>query len=661
LYYREFLNGTCSGPVTATGNLAGTAVNRTDILPNKTYCWYVKATNGASKSTYSTTWKFSTLPDPDITNYSVDNPNLCNGSNISGRTDNPKANNPIKIVMRVQDTTSDFANGINNFQTLNVIVLPQSVQNSTYASQTVIEPQGVPYLGFQATNLNSGTISFASLDNGTVPRYGATSTSGNLGNGAGTATLLGLNTANGTKVVKVSNNELEITWQIRFENTYATAPLNVYLMATANIAGTVVSQDSDTLGNVLLRYTKTGTWQTDMQSPTAIVGNPSVTGPGTFTVKWTGNDTSTGNTGITTYGSYCYVNGSSGMVLTDTTLVQNINLPNSAVGYPSPSNCLITAANQGNHGYSLNTNGGSGTVNFKLHVEDGACNPSESTQGLDNLKAWIITADGLTHATGGFNGFVIQNVPNLQGIVPNLDDDAYLSTYSLISGNTQIVGGRQSKNNYYVTSYTNLGKDPPPISGQTNWFDYLYKLASASTAVQAKNLTTMGGSISGALGISSASEGYFVVNGSLTVNSGAVCDAKVGIFVTGNLTINPSLTRYPGNGCVFIVKGDITIGTGTRKTASGLPAGSYAAYDEVHAFLVTNGKFSTTLDSFGATEIPDGLYVHGGVVAKTIDLKRDLGTTQNPGQPAEVFDYDPYYANDFRNIFASNSFSIRSQ
>src|SRR6185369_16880028 len=98
------------------------------------------------------------------------------------------------------------------------------------------------------------------------------------------------------------------------------------------------------------------------------------------------------------------------------------------------------------------------------------------------------------------------------------------------------------------------------------------------------------------------------ITGDLVVNN-TTCDLQASIFVQGNLTINPDLTitnpplatpatNQNYNGCMYIVKGNVVINGGSNKTPT-IATGSatLASYDVVNASIVTDGTFSTPVDT----------------------------------------------------------------
>jgi len=558
------------------------------------YCWFVRKSNGAAIAD-STIFQFNTTTPPQVSNFTITNPNLCGPVPISGRTDSPNANNPITISIDFTDPNTNFGTGTNRFDSLRIAVIPTSQQNSNVVPFSVLDPILRNRLGFRANV--TGATTFSAIDSVVSPYFGSPASIGNLTNAAATATLLSLN--NATSVQQVGNQTLHVTWQIRFENTFPTADDNIYIAAIVQTpSGNLISQDAQGTGATLLQYRRASTWETDMTAPDTSVSAPVAISTDTFTLKWTATDSAGGNNGLRDLRSYCYVDANPTNIF-DQTLGQMIPLGSSPLSYPSAGNCLVSANTLGTHAYTLNNLANTSDMHFALYAEDGACNPATQTSQLDSPAAWIVTSKGVTSAAGGYSGFKVRNIANLSGIVPNLADDSFLSTYAAISGNASMLSQLQSKHNFYTTDYDDKGVLPPEISDADNWFDYLYQLVSTRQTVSTSTITTINGSVAGTFGAGFGDTLYVLVNNNLTVASGSHCDANAAIFINGNLTIQPDFTKINEFvGCAFVVKGNVTIDVGTTKSAIG--SGQPAKYDVVEGAFISDGIFSTNVDQSGA-------------------------------------------------------------
>jgi hypothetical protein len=588
----------CPAPGAAyvsVGSTTGTSLSVSSLLWGRNYCWYVQKNNRSAVAN-SIVQEFTTTPLPSVSNIQLTNPGLCGPVAISGRTDSPNANNPITLSIDFTDTNSNFGAGINRFNNLRVAVIPTGEQNSNVVPFSVLDPALRNRLGFRANV--AGATSFSPLDSAVAPYFGPASSAGNLPNAAGTATLLSLN--NATSVQQIGNQTLRVTWQVRFENTFPTADDNIYIAAVVQTpSGNLVSQDAQGVGATMLQYRRALNWETDMAAPAASVSAPVAVSTDTFTLRWSASDTAGGNNGLRDLRSYCYVDDNPTSIF-DQTLGQMIALGDTTLAYPNAGNCLISGSSLGTHTYTLSTLSNTSDMHFSMYVEDGACNPSTPSNQLDSPAAWIVTSKGVASAQGGYNGFKIRNIATLSGIVPNLGNDSFLSTYAAMAGNNSIVSQLQSKHNFYTTQYDDKGALPPEISDADNWYDYLFQLVSARQTIDTSAITTINGSISAAFGGSSGATLYKVVNNDLTLLSGSRCDANLALFVNGNLTIQPDLTKANNFvACAFVVKGNVNVEVGTTKT-SPTALGQPAQYDVIEGAFLADGKFTTSVDQTGA-------------------------------------------------------------
>lgn len=653
------------------------------------YCWVAQKHNG-TLSANSVMRRFTVAPAPTLANYQWDTSsiNKCldnSGANVqaTGRTDSVNSNNPIRFSIDITDPNSNFTGGVDKFSYVRVAIVPDAVTTASPTIWQTIQTAGASYAHFQVFNMSAAAPSFYAGDYASSPFFGSPVTTGNLPMANGKATLLNINNASGTTLTRIGSNTYRLTMQIRLENTFNNGPVGVYVMGvTQPSAGVYVSNDADGPSGQNQRYRRVASWKVDMQAPTAIVGLPTPAGSNSFTLRWQANDSTANNTGIMRIRTYCSVNGPTQFQMTDVTGGSTLlTLPTLLGSYPATSNCNITVPPvlpgagsplDSNRTYTYTTPP-SGDLQFKVYAEDAACNSVNATNSLVDPTPWVLTANGSVSAAGGFSNFSVRTTTMAGLLVPNLTaNDYYLSLYAAITGNTLLPPSKISKNEYYTTNYKDLNLNPPLGAVDNNWYDHLFRLFQVKFG---GSLLTRTGPIN-LLGYFSANPNfsgststrrYFLVNGDLTLGSSAsrsVCDIKAVIFITGKLTIHPDLTTtdskvvIPG-ACMFIVKGNIEIMNGTKKTTILTTSNLPATYDEVHGFFVTNGQFKTNLDDTGGGVVPDPLYIRGGVVAKSVSLNRSLGASHNPHQPAEAFDYDPFYIDYFKDVFADREFSIR--
>ncbi|MCA9379407.1 hypothetical protein KC640_03180, partial [Candidatus Dojkabacteria bacterium] len=650
-----------AGPWTTSSWYTGTRTTLnigSNLNPGVTYCWLVQKNNG-TYARNSVRWQFtmanvSTAPTIDSAAFGV--PANCGGARISGMLGNPNVNNPVTFTMRVSDSR-----GVSVFRNAYIAIVPTSGptgESAALVANNILEPKLQNHVGFQISNLQDfSNAQYAAANNLALPVWGSQQSSGNLTNAANTSTLVGLNTTS-TQVTQVDGDTLEIKFTIQFENSFITSDLNAYVMvAVDDGAGGLTSPDADAINDLVYRLADT--WETDMQAPFVQVSTPVATGADTFDITWQANDTSTGNNGIRVASSTCSVTGGH-VTLRDQTLGSNLNLTD------TPTNCLVNQTNLGLHNYRILSASDYDQMDFVLTAEDGACNVSVHSSLADSPTPWIITANGISGARQGFTGFKLRNILDLSTAIPTLGDDAYLSSYSILTGNTDLPVSRASRFDLIAESYNDLNLISPQISGQNNWYDDLYKLVS--DRYPAANISQIPGnliSFAGAVFVPPV-EGdiyLFHVGGNLNANlADQVCPAKVVVFVEGTVTLSPNVIRGANAGCVIISRGDITVRRGSNKNLQPVPADTPLAYDTIEGFFITEGTFIVEDDPFEAHPVDkaaDPLYIYGGVVADTVDLQRNVTLAYNGIQPSEAFEYNPYYAYIFRKVFAINEFSLR--
>jgi hypothetical protein len=109
----------------------------------------------------------------------------------------------------------------------------------------------------------------------------------------------------------------------------------------------------------------------------------------------------------------------------------------------------------------------------------------------------------------------------------------------------------------------------------------------------------------------------FEYTGALQVDGDVICDNRSVIFVGGNLTIVTPLKNTSDNqlsnknGCIFVVKGDVTVQKGKDMSSTGL-----LGYDIVHGYILADGQIFIEDESdkrLLPDPIIDGVYINGGL------------------------------------------------
>lgn len=322
---------------------------------------------------------------------------------------------------------------------------------------------------------------------------------------------------------------------------------------------------------------------------------------------------------------------------------------------------------------------------FYGYARDAACNQKVITTTATLQKPWTLSYNGDLSAGGGIVGMTLpsaltqlsDDLKDRTGkVIFNDKQAAFLSSYSAISGTTEIPLRKVSRYNQFITGYEDLTLKPPLDSGYSQWYEYLYntvsknKSASILTVTGSAVLSGQSSSMTGSVG----SKAHILVEGNLTVEKGAKCDTQTIFFVKGNLSapidstypgatikINPDFTNVDNNSaCMFVTSGDIIIDNGDSAT-SGLSVdlSQLANYDVIEAALITDGQFITKLDIPGANLKGDGLALKGSVVSNNVILQRDVNLTANQFQPSQLFVFDPRFREIFKADLNYVKYSIR--
>ncbi len=688
LYYKVRQSGSCAVGSYTGINLGGITTTTTQSIFNfdSTYCWFIRKIN-RNRYSDSAVWTFNTANRPDITYSEINHKGAC-GATSSGREEYfPQTNNPITVVTELEDVNTDFGAGINSFEHARIGFLPAGVTASP-VSYTLFDSPGLIDINntaaFEVDLTNIGNPVFHSVDDPSTQR-----STGNLVASSGRASLVDLNGTNGaagpnpqsTRVEQIGNNRIRIYWTVRFENSFYNGDIRVFASVASNISGNTITQDAQAslVNREMMRPIEV--WEVDTVDPIVGPGTPVPQSIDQFGLEWTFDDTddTTAGPGNPNYlMSYCYTQDEEFQItdISDGGNPVQIDLLDRSANPPifpgspvEPSYCQVNELNwntvfapNGQRRYYIADQDFLSDINFTMYAQDNSCNESDDNSTLRYPGSWLVTVGSDATASLGYSGIKIPDV-DFSGPPPTvtgLSDDAYLSSYSLIAGNAATVG-RESKNDYISTNYENLGLIPPLILGKNNWYDHLYELADLNTNLSSSAVSALSGNFSGVLGLNPGDFGPISFSGNLSIASGSVCDVRGIFLVNGNLTIQPNLTRSSGNGCIFIVQGDITVETGQRTNPAGKPFTDPADYDVIEGFFITNGDFNTVQDVFGADQVPDPLRIIGGVHGTTVTLERELGIAHSPLQPSEIIEYDPFYIHTFRDAISVRSFSLRSK
>jgi hypothetical protein len=670
---------------TQTGALGNvTAVNLAAGLQwGRNYCWWAHAYNG-SRSRFAGPRSLSTNAVPTLISSGFTSTDVC-GVGASGAAGQAGVTNPVTYSFTYEDADSN-----DQFQEVWLSFVPVTSVNTATSLVNVVQTAARNANAFSVKiNVLNGQVSYvttASAAYNQMGTYSAGVASGDVTISSGApllprATILGVGT--NTNAV-VSGNRVTGTFQIRFENNFPANNFNVYgaaLVRTRAGAGKFVTSGANGIYDYV--YQRLNTWRVDTVRPTTTLTGPAVQANGTFNVTWASAD----NVGVTGVFPYVY-SDVAGSRVRDNTRAVTVTTPGAPLTYPADAVNYtgIAMGLQGARNYSDLDPGNLARYSFRYYSRDAACNVSNpATVSTLSLAPWIMGVNG---SSGGGEGIDRMNVPNIANFTvpftaPAQTGPAFFTTYSALSGSTDAVGGNPSKFGYSAINYVDDAAIPDEKATSGGWYDYLIDLVKKNAKSPFGTVPTVSGSktvgtrMSGASGINSLvnEKRNVEVQGSLIVNAGTICDVRAIIFVSGNLTLNPDLpvqaapvaalpAQQTYNGCMYIVKGNVTIGTGTAKTIVANNNATQASYDIVNAFIITDGIFNAPEDNLGVGRKWDALYINGGVINKVptgqkINLQRDLNLIANTIQPAMVVNYDPRYKITFLEDFASRTYSLR--
>ncbi len=240
----------------------------------------------------------------------------------------------------------------------------------------------------------------------------------------------------------------------------------------------------------------------------------------------------------------------------------------------------------------------------------------------------------------------------------------YLATFSVVSGTPAIPSLRISKSDTYAINYIDESVAPSKTTNFTKWYDLVkdrVEKNKATTIVKKTGNMGFGGKISTLIGVSPGSKTILEQSGDLSLGA-STCDVKAIILVGGNLTINPELKNdTDSSACMFVIKGNISVTSVSVKSPYiSVSSSTPPNYEIVDAYLVTDGTFSSNTNNLlGSSYKYQGLYILGGVVAKTLNLHRDLNYQANLTDPGVVIKYDPKFIAIFSADIADRSYSFR--
>ena len=675
-------------------------------FPADYYRWRVTAYGSCSGSTVSA-WRYFRVDRPPSFTGSITSNQLCNGNLASARYtgilpyiaqqtgQQGGINNP--LTMTVTYTDND---GIADMRYLGIwlaennatapVSLPPAAARTQYGA-----------IGILRRDPATGIIKMISFGPGSEINY--------PGNNSGQAicTIAGSNnqTTTGCKVNSLPGNAVAYA----YPKTITPSGNSIIIQWELGLIGATQFNGNlliygyvDDIQQVPYGWTSLlgWNWKGDLTRPVS-TNTLSLTSANTFNINYTATD----NNAILAYSKTCKAT----QVTTPPVTITRTSPAGGSVTFNSVSATPVPCIDNltGNIGYSVNASAVDNVVEFSLTATDVACNAGSGAPAvLRLLSPWLMTTNGDTYSKNGYSPNPLINiativdsaideglssVPSLSTLPPrNLgivnNKAPYLSDYAYIDAISTSVA-RSSRRNLNVLSYNDLNGTPRPSTGKATWYDFLLDkidtnipastgrrktltpgaygtTASDSYLTSALNTTGIGLVPNGPAGTTVESRVVAVqVNGDLVLRR-MICDSKLIFVINGNLAIDPDFKIIESgvlanstnmNGCLFIVKGVTTIGTGRNKTPAG---SSNAQYDLVNTFIIT--------DSFQAIgdANKDGLQVRGGVITNQNNtFSRDLGVVLNQNAPSEIFRYDGgRYIYIFGNLLSSSiDFSVREK
>lgn len=237
------------------------------------------------------------------------------------------------------------------------------------------------------------------------------------------------------------------------------------------------------------------------------------------------------------------------------------------------------------------------------------------------LNGAVFQSDYLSMAEVQVLGSSTTNTFSLTGLPSYTYTDGaagpFFNRAAVMSGTSQTIvtpTNRVSRLNKYASLYINEAVDP---RNGLSWYNYLLP------TVQRNNISTMinfattneiatgisqipvaqtySGNLSDLFGIAVNGKANVNINGNVILNPNTICNIKSIIFVSGNLRLLPNFATTAGNGCLFVVQGTISIGTGTDGALIPLNSSTQPYYDIIGAGLVSDTQIWVDNNPRGTT------------------------------------------------------------
>jgi len=304
-----------------------------------------------------------------------------------------------------------------------------------------------------------------------------------------------------------------------------------------------------------------------------------------------------------------------------------------------------------------------GLFGVYLTVFDDAGNMSNGVITI-NIADWFATAGGVAYSAGGTN-FSTKDI-NIEGpqslSLPYPSSNPGLSLDKADSSSELWAEGENKDPESLVKSLVSKSYNITRYLGYKlteRYYDYLKK----EYMMNKQNVVDMGleevfpesSTLSGSLNVICNNKPYcmFEYTGNLNVRGDVICDNRSLIFVGGDLTIETPLKNTNDNqlsnknGCIFVVKGDVTVQKGKNMSSTSL------GYDIIHGYILADGQIIIEDESDkrllpNTDPIIDGVYTNGGLSSSYkentgIIINRYLRVEEKFTYPVLVIDYHPKY------------------
>ena len=342
-------------------------------------------------------------------------------------------------------------------------------------------------------------------------------------------------------------------------------------------------------------------------------------------------------------------------------------------GYIGGSNSIWEVANTSvrSESVDIGANRG-GSIDLELTAFDIGCNYS-SLSDTFNLGEWIESKGGLVFSRGGTN----IDVRLLNDGV--WSSSQWFEKYGLeeesVDLSTELLAGaikptsllkelrhENSNKSYRAVDYNGIYRSDI-------YAHYIEKYSKVDPNIITEIVSN--GNLSGKLsdycpgGVNCDQKIYVEKReGNMNIESNFSCDGKAVFLINGDLEINPDIMNSNDySACIFVVNGDTYIKEGTDKSTAQI------GFDTIEAYIVSRGIIEIEKENKNITDIKDGVFVYGGLVAfgkeessqSSIILKRELSLLDRHIYPVLNVIHQPKYGKLIKQLFGGEKFVFKTE